>query len=178
MATARGRRYARAVFDLASDDKDLDGWAQRIEAVKTLFQQPDVHEILANPTVPPTQRVELVETLAKERLDEGALNLARLLVSAAAIDVIDDVEDAYRELVDEAVGRLRATAVTAVELSKEDQDRLARELSERMGRDVRLQARVDPNVIGGVLFEVGDRVIDATLAGRLAQLKRALVTAT
>jgi F-type H+-transporting ATPase subunit delta len=178
MATARARRYARAIFDLAREDNDLKRWGERIESVRALLDEPDLREVLANPTVPPSQRVQLVETVTQQRLDEGALNLARLLVSAGAIGAIDDIAAAYQELVDEAEGRVRATAVTAVELPQQEWRRVERELSERMGREVRLDARVDPRVIGGVLLEVGDRVIDGTVAGRLSQLRRALVTSS
>jgi F-type H+-transporting ATPase subunit delta len=73
-------------------------------------------------------------------------------------------------------GRVRATAITAVELSHEDYENLASTLAKQMQREVRLTADVDSAIIGGLVLRVGDHVIDASLATRLRQLRRKLAS--
>ncbi|HYW28059.1 MAG TPA: F0F1 ATP synthase subunit delta, partial [Terriglobales bacterium] len=69
----------------------------------------------------------------------------------------------------------RATATTAVPLTRSDADRLEANLSRRLGREVRLHNQVDRAIIGGLVLRMGDRVIDASVATRLQQLRHHLV---
>jgi len=62
------------------------------------------------------------------------------------------------------------TATTAVDLTEREKERLASDLSTRLGQEVRLTARVDPRILGGLVVQTGDRIIDASLASRLLQL--------
>lgn len=176
MAEARARRYAKAVFELASEKRDLDGWAKRLEAVRALLENAEARRVLFNPAIPSVQRVEIAGDLA-QGLGKEAANLARMVVATGRADLIGGIVEAYTELADVAAGRVRATATTAVELEPGDSERLARELSERLGKEVRLEVKVDPAIIGGMVLQIGDRLVDASLATRLQQLRRRLATA-
>jgi F-type H+-transporting ATPase subunit delta len=69
---------------------------------------------------------------------------------------------------------VRATVTTAIELERDDRDRVEKELSKRLGKEVRLTVVVDPTIIGGLRLQYGDHVADATVATRLQQLRRRL----
>jgi F-type H+-transporting ATPase subunit delta len=129
--------------------------------------------VLTNPTIPTEQREGLIAT-APDLLDQEATNFARLLVESARLGEAAAIETEFQRLADEAAGRLRATVTTAIELGREDRERVARELSQRLEKDVRLTAAVDPSIIGGLKLQYGDRVIDASVATRLQQLRRRL----
>jgi len=173
MATAAARRYARAVFDLAHEEGKVDEWAERIRRVRELFENQEVAAVLTNPTIPVAQREALVAT-APHLFDPEAANLARLLVESGRIGEAPGIEDEFQRLADDAAGRLRATVTTAVELSRADRDRVEKELSSRLKKDVRLAVVVDPRIIGGLKLQYGDRVVDASVAMRLEQLRRRL----
>lgn len=174
MAGAGARRYARAVFELARDEGAVDEWGSRLAAVRDLFATPGVSAVLANPSIAERRRREAAAGMLGERAGAEGANLAKLLVAANRIEDVDAILAEYRLLEDAAAGRVRATVTTAVELSPEDRDRLAADLSTRLGHEVRLTARVDPAILGGLVVQVGDRVNDASLAGRLQQLRRSL----
>ena len=173
MATAAAKRYARAIFELAQQDDDIEEWGRRLAKVRDLLSDPAVASVLSNPSIPTTQREALVAT-APHLFDREATNLARLLIESGRIGEAADISAEFQRLSDQAAGRLRATVTTAVELEKVDLDRLARELSKSLGKDVRLTAAVDPRVLGGLKLQYGDRVVDATVATRLQQLRRRL----
>ena len=176
MASAAAKRYARAVFELAQEAKDRDRWANRIDKVVQAFADDRIRTLLENPSVPEEARVDAVEKAAKG-WDEETRNLAKLLVEHGRVDAANEIGSEYQRLVDEAEGRVRATATTAVELSTRERTRLAGELSERLGRDVRLAVEVDPSILGGMVLRFGDRIIDASVRTRLQQLRRRLVSA-
>jgi len=110
----------------------------------------------------------------RDRPDEEATNLARLLIESGRIDEVQDVDDEFQRLADEAAGRVRATVTTAIELEAADRDRVTRELSKRLDKDVRLSLVVDPRILGGMKLQYGDRIVDASVATRLEQLRRRL----
>ena len=96
----------------------------------------------------------------------------RLLVASRRVDRIDEIVDHFEVLADEAAGRVRARVTTAIPLSDADREKLGRDLSAQLGKDVRMVADVDPAILGGLLLQVGDRLTDASVAGRLDQLRR------
>jgi F-type H+-transporting ATPase subunit delta len=172
VATAAARRYARAVFELAQQSGDVEAWRRRIGEVRELFSDPEIAAVLSNPTISSEQRQSLIVTTG--RFDSETANLAKLLVEAGRVHEVGAIEEEFERLADEAAGRVRATVTTAVELSGAELDRITRELSKRLGKDVRVTAVIDPHVIGGAKFQYGDRVVDATVATRLQQLRRRL----
>ena len=173
MATAAAKRYARAVFELGRDEGKLEDWSRRLTRISELFSDPEVASVLSNPTIPVAQREGLVAT-APHFMDGEGTNLARLLIESGRIDEAQEIAEEFQRLVDEAAGRVRATVTTAVALDAADRDRVARELSKRLEKDVRVEVVVDPRILGGMKLQYGDRVVDASVATRLEQLRRRL----
>ncbi|HEX9362837.1 MAG TPA: F0F1 ATP synthase subunit delta [Candidatus Dormibacteraeota bacterium] len=173
MPTGAAKRYARAVFELAQQEGSVDEWARRTAKVRELFADPEVAAVLSNPTIAIEQREGFVAT-APKLFDDQATNLARLLIESGRIDEAREIDEEFQRLADDAAGRVRATVTTAVELESEERDRIARELSKRLNREVKLSVVVDPRILGGMKLQYGDRVVDASVATRLEQLRRRL----
>jgi F-type H+-transporting ATPase subunit delta len=168
------KRYAKAVFELAQEAGETEAWAERLRTLDAIISPPEVQAVLSNPSIPAARRLGLVSGLASDELGVEGLNLAKLLVEANRAHEIGDVAHQYELLNDEAAGRVRATATTAVELSSADRDRIARDLSTRLGKEVKLEVVVDPAILGGLRLQVGDHLVDASVAGHLQQLRRQL----
>jgi F-type H+-transporting ATPase subunit delta len=173
VATAAARRYARAVFELAREEGQVEEWGRRLTSIAELFSNPEVAAVLQNPTIP-TERREAFVATTPHLFDQQATNLARLLIESGRVAEALGVEEEYERLADEAAGRVRATLTTAIELTTPDRERVARELSKQLEKDVRLQVVVDPRILGGLKLQYGDRVVDASVAARLQQLRRRL----
>jgi F-type H+-transporting ATPase subunit delta len=88
------------------------------------------------------------------------------------VDRIDEIAEQFEALADDAAGRVRATVTTAIPLSEADREALGKDLSRGLKKEVRLEARVDPAILGGLILEVGDRLTDASVAARLDQVRR------
>jgi F-type H+-transporting ATPase subunit delta len=176
VAGGAAKRYARAIFELAQEEKDLAGWGRRVERVVQALEDEDTRRLLENPSLPVEARLEALDAGTKG-WDQQAKNLAKLLVSATRADAATELAAEYQRLVDDAEGRIQATATTAVELSAQERNRLSKELSTSLGREVRLDVNVDPAIIGGLVLQFGDSLIDASVATRLQQLRRRLATA-
>ena len=176
MATAAAKRYAQAVFELASQEGRIEDWRRHLAAIKDLVGDPAVADVLKNPTISASRRIELIAEPGF--LDPEATNLVRMLVESGRVDQAAGILDEYDALADEAAGRVRATVTTAVEMSPDEQARLGSGLSRRLGKDVRVSAIVDPQILGGLKLQYGDHLVDVSLASRLQQLRRRLADAT
>jgi F-type H+-transporting ATPase subunit delta len=171
VATAAARRYARAIFELAHDEGNVEAWGRRLAQVREVLSDPEVARALTNPTIATEQRMALVSDL----FDGGeATNLAKLLIESDRVRDVEAIDEEFQHLADEAAGRVRATVTTAVELSSQDRDRVAEELSRRLGKEIHLDVLVDPGILGGLKLQYGDRLVDASVATRLQQLRRRL----
>ncbi|MDQ2923601.1 MAG: ATP synthase F1 subunit delta, partial [Candidatus Dormibacteraeota bacterium] len=133
--------------------------------------------VLTNPTIPVGVRMDLIANASKA-LDDESVNLAKLLIESKRVREINAILDEYERLADEAAGRVRATVTTAIELTPRDRERVAGELSKRIGKEVKLQVEVDPKILGGLKLQYGDHLVDASVATRLEQLRRRLAEAS
>jgi F-type H+-transporting ATPase subunit delta len=177
VATAAAKRYARAVYELATEEGQVAEWAGRLAKVSDLLSNPQVAAVLTNPTIPVVRRMELISA-APHELDPEATNLARLLIESNRVEEVGSVAEEYEALTDAAAGRVHATVTTAVELEADERDRIARQLSERLGKEVRIEVVVDKRILGGLKLQYGDRLIDASVATKLQQLRRRLADAS
>jgi len=174
MAGSAAGRYARAIFELARDEAQVDAWHQRLLVVRDVLANPEARTVLANPSISAQRRQEAATALLEDRVGRQGVNLAKLLIGANRLDEVDGIVEEYVRLADDAAGRVRATAITAIPLSGADAANLVEGLSNKLGREVRLHTSVDPAIIGGLVLQIGDRVIDSSVATRLQQLRQQL----
>jgi len=176
VATAAARRYARAAFELASEEKRVDEWRQRLATIRELLSNPRIAAVLENPTIATSERMQLLSGAGG--LDAEAGNLVGLLIESSRIGEAAGIADEFDRLADEAAGKIHALVTSAVELSADERREVADSLSKQLGAEVSVQSVVDRRIIGGVKVQYGDHLIDATVATRLQQLRRRLADAS
>jgi F-type H+-transporting ATPase subunit delta len=170
VATAAARRYAKAVFELAQGEGKVEEWGRNLAQLREVMSDPEVATVLTNPTIASEQRMALVADV----FDRETTNLAKLIIESNRVREVAAIEQEFERLADEAGGRVRATVTTAVELSPKDRDRVAEELSTRLGKKVLMNVIVDAGILGGLKLQYGDHLVDASVATRLQQLRRRL----
>jgi F-type H+-transporting ATPase subunit delta len=168
------RRYAEAVFDLASEGSSYDQWQADLNDLAAVVSDRQVIGILENAKTPMSRRMGLLDQ-ALAQLSPMARNLTRLLLQRGRLAVLPEIAAMYGEMLDMHRGVVRAEVTTAVPLTDEDRQAVVDRLRALTGAvDIRLQSEVDPRIIGGVVLRVGDRLIDGSTRSRLVQLKRQL----
>lgn len=178
MATLRGsaRRYAEAIFAIASEQETFDAWLGDLERVRELMADPTAEQVLTSPAVPEQERQQALERLLPD-LKPEAKNFLRLLVARGRLDLAPEILIALRERVDQARGVVTAHVTSAVELDAALEQVLAERLARHTGRQVRLEVSVDPELIGGIVAQIGDELIDDSVRGRLRRLRERLAHA-
>ena len=168
------RRYAQGVFQLAQAEKDLDRWRGQLEQLDALLQDDVLRAAFANPAVPTQRRLELAQELGADLRPETQ-NLLRLLIEHRRTSEMPEIRREFERMADEAQGIVNATLTTAVSLSDSDRRRYEQDLAKRLGRQVRLEYRRDPGLIGGATVQIGDRLIDGSVRTQLDRLHQRLV---
>jgi F-type H+-transporting ATPase subunit delta len=165
------KRYAQAAFELAGDN--LAGWQQGIDLVAEFMGDDEVRKVLENSRIPQEPKMRLVAAALAE-LPALQLNLARLLVRKSRTALAPEIAVQFRALVQAQEGIQHARATTAVPLTSREQEVLSERLEASTGHPVELTTEVDPALLGGVVVQIGDRLIDASVRGRLDAMRKAL----
>ena len=170
---ASAKRYAQATFDIALQRGQLDQWASDLGLVVEALQNEDFSAFLEHAKVPLAQKVQTIEEAFQE-VDPMVLNLLSLLVSRGLADLVHEVEEGYRELLDQHRGREKVDVSSAVPLEDSEREQIIRFLTRLINKEVVLDSRVDPSILGGLVIKVGDRLIDGSTRTRLEGLGKQL----
>lgn len=167
------KRYAQALFELARESGAVEGWDEQLATLAVAAATPEFVSLMEAPEITNDERTRALGHVLPD-LSDGARNLLDLLARARAVQVLPQVHERYRELVDASQGVVRVEVTSAVELTEDDAKRVAGQLSAALGGDVRVTATVDSELLGGLVIRVGDRVIDGSARQRLNSLRGAL----
>jgi F-type H+-transporting ATPase subunit delta len=169
---AAAARYAQAVFSLAVEQGTIAQWRSELADLVTVLGDAALGPMLEDSRIPLEQRLRAVERALD--ISPLALNLAKLLVSKQRAALAPEVAASFGRMADEHEGIVNARVTTAVELAPADLASIEQMLSQATGKRVRTQVSTDPNIIGGVVVRIGDRLIDGSVRTRLKLLRRQL----
>lgn len=175
--TARARRYAQAVFQIASERNELDRWLDDLAFISQALKAPDLVELLEARRLPFEEKVRLASA-ALLPTTPMARNLVFLLAQKGQVGIIDNVLDAYRELYNEARGIAEVQVSTAIALNEAELEQVRSGLARATGKQIILRSSVVPELLGGILVRIGDRIIDGSIRQRLALMRQALAGAS
>ena len=173
---ARGpsaRRYARALFDLAAERGRQEEWQAQLRDAVAAASEPSVALYLGLPRVPVADKLDAVRRLL-EGYDPMVVNAVQLLTQRRALNALADVAAAYDALLNESMGRVPVSVTSAIALSDPQRTRLSGELERVLRGDVVLDLREDEGLLGGLIVQVGDQVIDGSVRTRLESMRRTL----
>jgi len=168
------RRYARALLEASGAAADqvlaeLQQFALTLEGSSELF------DVISNPAYSRSQRQAVLEALlAAQPLNVALANTLRLLNDRSRLSHVSDIVRVYRDLVDARLGRVRGKVTSAKALDAGQLQALGASLRKLTQREVLLEAKVDPRLLGGLTAQVGSVVYDGSLRNQLELLARGL----
>jgi len=171
------RRYARALFGIGVDGGNFEVLGQEIGDLAALWtSSAELRQALENPVFRPDEKRKVLEQiLPRVAPTTEVRRLALLLLERRRIVLLPAIARAYRDMADAHTGRVRARVSSAEPLAPAVVDRVRRALEERTGKKVIVETAVDPTLIGGVVAQVGDLVLDGSVRTQLADLRSKLL---
>lgn len=173
MASGVAKRYGDAVFELASESGSVDAWSADLARLSALMEDPEGAAMMRDPRVSESDKLKLVDAVLADGQPQ-ARNLAHLLVERDRMDSTVGINEHFKERVLESRGVAVADVTTAVPLGEQELAKIARQLSDVVGKTVEVRASVDPSIVGGVVAQVGDILIDGSVSSQLRRLRERL----
>ena len=169
-------RYATALFELARDEKSIDAVKADLDRFDALLgDSADLKRLVRSPVFSAdTQLKALIAVLDKAGITGIAANFLKVLTRNRRLFAITDVIRAFRALVAKFKGEASADVTVAERLSDRNLDALKTALKSVTGKDVALNVKVDPSIIGGLVVKLGSRMVDSSLRTKLNSIKHAM----
>lgn len=166
------RRYAQAILDLAKADNSLERWLSDLKVLNGVFGTARAVEVLEDPKLTEEERQAVVTRLVPlDAVTPLARNFLLLLIRRERVVLLPRVLEVFQEMYNRERGIVIADVVTAVPLDATQQQRVQAQLSQITGgKQVELRLHQDPSILGGMVARIGDELLDASVATRLARL--------
>jgi F-type H+-transporting ATPase subunit delta len=169
-------RYASALFDLARDQRQIESVDNSLDTLgQALLDSKDFAELISSPLVSRDEAGKSFAALAPQLgLDPITANFLGVLARNGRKNELRNVIRAFRRLAADHRGETTAEVVTARPLNDDQLAALKAQLRNRAGRDVAIDATVDPNILGGIVVKLGSQQIDASIRTKLNRLASAM----
>jgi F-type H+-transporting ATPase subunit delta len=170
------KRYARAFFEIAGEEKKLEQYYNELHQFSSMMSEnKDLGGFLANPVFEQDVKKKVLENIiGKMSLSPMTVNFLKLLVDKNRIDVLPDIDTCYRQMMDEALKKTRVTVKTAFPLSAELQNHITSNLKKMTGREVEVTVEDDKSLLGGIVIGVGDTLYDGSIKNQLNNMRNLL----
>jgi F-type H+-transporting ATPase subunit delta len=171
------RRYAKALVEIAAERAELEAVGQDLRAMSRLLtQNRDAMVFFGNPGAPMAAKRRALQELA-ERAGLGRLtvNFLLLILAKRRLQHLEAIALAYEEQMDDRLNRARATITSAAPLPDATLETLKGRLGQATGKEISMETRVDPAILGGVVARVGSTVYDGSLKAQLRRMREHLL---
>jgi F-type H+-transporting ATPase subunit delta len=173
-AISVARPYALAAFDEARRLGDLKGWSGMLQAAAAAVGHNEVKALIASPRVARSQLEGLMLALAGGEAGASGGNFIRLLVESRRLALLPEIAVLFETMRADAEKSVDVEVISAFELNETQKQKIIAAVKQSMGREVRLNCRIDRELLGGVIIRAGDKVIDGSARSHLSGLATAL----
>ncbi|WP_170460305.1 F0F1 ATP synthase subunit delta [Ruegeria arenilitoris] len=176
ISTGIAKRYATAIFEIAKENKDLAGLETGINDLSAaLSESADLREVISSPLISRADQQAAITAVAdKMGLHPIMRNTLALMAQKRRLFVLPQLIKVLREMLADERGEVTAEVASAKALTKTQLEKLSKTLSERVGKDVTINATVDESLIGGLVVKVGSQMIDTSIRSKLNSLQNAM----
>jgi F-type H+-transporting ATPase subunit delta len=168
--------YAEALYAAAQEREELEDVLSELQEFDgALNDVEELREFFFSPQITEREKRQALDKLTED-MTTSTSNFLKVLSDNGRNEIFPEILRRYEELVEEHFGRVEVEVITAVELSEEMQERVKERLGKILdGREVLLETRVDPDIMGGAVFRFGGVLIDSSIRGRLNGLRQEMI---
>jgi F-type H+-transporting ATPase subunit delta len=174
---AAANRYARALADVVAASGDYRKVLEELQDFERAYREnPELKEVFASPAVALPQKMKVLEAIG-QRLGESpvTLNFLRVLLANYRMPLLAEAVQAYRKIANDRLGVVQVTISSASDLSEAERESVAARFRELTGKQVELEFRIDGELLGGILAQIGSTVYDGSVRGNLARIREQLM---
>ena len=171
------RRYAKALVNLAENEKNLDNTGKHLNSITEVYKEnSQLRQVLSDTKVSSVVKLEILkDVLSKIKVSKLVDTFIRYLLAKRRIDFLPDIERAFNLLLQEKLGRIEANVTAAYDLPKETVKKLVNAISGYSGKEVQVNVAIDPSIIGGMVTRIGSTVIDGSIKTHLNKIRQSII---
>ena len=167
-----GDVYAKAFLGFAKEAGKLDKLVKELGQVVGVFNElPRFRMAMESPRIDIADKTKMLDKAFKKDCNKNLLKFLKLVAQRGRFDCLNAIHGSAVKAHDEMAGRVKATLTTASEISDKVSDSVAKKLSGILGKEVKLECVVDPDIVGGMVVRVGDTVYDGSVVNQLQQVR-------
>ena len=172
-----GKRYAKALINLAGSDKNIEKAGKELREISELFEQsPELQSVIQEPKLNRSMKMSIIDSILKKaKCDELVNRFCRYLTFKNRFNIISDISAAFNEISSERLGKATASVVVAQKLTSNEEIKLQKQLSEFTGKSIALSVSVDESIIGGAITTIGSQVLDGSIKNKLNLIRETIV---
>ncbi|MCC3869156.1 F0F1 ATP synthase subunit delta [Terrisporobacter mayombei] len=165
-------RYAEALFQLSEDENiTKEIYNELCNVVDTVKNNKDLDNVLKSPLVAKIEKVQLIEALFNNKINNNLKNFLKILVEKGRISSLKSIELTFKQLLNDKNNIIEGTVISAIPLTDKKVKELEEKLSKKYNKNVTLENKVDQSILGGVLVRLGNTQIDGSVKTRLDNIK-------
>jgi F-type H+-transporting ATPase subunit delta len=170
------RRYAKALLIIGKEDDKAETYKEELDRFSDLItSQKELEQAIINPLYDVGGRKKVLQAVIdKVNISKVMASFLLLLFDKGRFGFLSDINEFYKKLADELKGVVRASLVSATELSSETVEKIRTTLSKKTGKDIILEVDQDPSLIGGIVSRIGDLVLDGSIKTQLLNMRESL----
>lgn len=172
---AIGRRYAGAIFDIARKQGTIDRTLEDVQGIAQVFSNRKIAYLLNEPKVPAKRKETAIRQALASKVLPTSLNLALLVVQRELVDAMQNIANELEKLVLDYKNEAKAEVTSAAPMDEAQSNAVKQALERRTGKTIIMQTKVQPEILGGVVARVEDKVIDGSVRYRLSALRQQLL---
>tara|TARA_Y100001933_G_C18879171_1_gene513288 strand:+ start:380 stop:922 length:543 start_codon:yes stop_codon:yes gene_type:complete len=172
MAKLVSTTYAQALFEVAMELDKLDQIKDELGFINESFKEhPEFYEVFRTPKINKEERKDIITKVFDGKVSSEVMNFMKILIDKRRGTAISGIYNEYVDMVDDHKGVVKAVVESAIPLTDEEQKALTEKLAKVTGQEIHLSSVVNPEVIGGIVVKIGDKVIDGSVKSRLNIMK-------
>jgi len=173
---ALARRYAMALFELAVEMSVLDRTDEELSYIVDLISgNKDLNNLLNHPNIEAAAKKGIMENILKSNVSEMTRHFMFLLIDRRRQNLLALVQREFSRQANLVRNLIEVKVISAKELSSNQEEKLKQVIAKSTGKNIQLSTEVDPKLIGGAKLQIGDRVMDGSIATALEKLRKELI---
>jgi len=167
------QRYANALLEFEGQDISKEDILSQITDVQTsLNNSEDLMKVMASPIVSMGEKKNILEKIFGNNTNKVVLNFLKLLVDKDRFNIFNSIVKEYRNVINKQKGLLEIKITSAIELDKNEKAMIKVKLEKNLNKEIELDWAVNSDIIGGLVFEAGDNIVDCSLQHKLQEINK------
>ena len=177
MAKLVASRYANALFEAGLELNKLEVFQKDLKHISNILEgEVEIQTILSHPKISKNEKKDLLNKLFGKSVSHEMLNFLYVIIDKRRENHLGEIAKEFNKLFNEYENIVEVTAITAIPMDEKSQEKLKVTLGDRMNKNIRLKTIVDPGILGGVVLNVENKIIDGSIKSQLQNIERTIKT--